>query len=430
MTSPRRFESDLPALLADLYLAGTPDYRDDVVQRIVRMPQRPAWTFPERWLPVELVSQRVPTTRMPWRQLAVLALIALLLAAMLAVYIGTHTPRLPPPFGVARNGTMVYESGGDIYELDPITGRSTAVVAGPQIDSFPMFSRDGTRLGFFRKTGTGRSSDLVVADSDGSDQRVVTKDPVTTDFSINWSADGRSILVDDTHGRLTRLDTIGNASPQQTTYPDMADIVAPRPPAETQLLYRTASAGGWSLRLVDADGTDERPVLPPDAVGHRQEDYSGYAWSPDGSRIAFRNHPDASDDVRIFIVNSDGTGLHRLTPEPGTWCECDMFWSPDGTKIAFNRWQLDPTSGEWHVRPVAIASVDDGTIRDIGPMPSDQGADFAFSPDGASLLWQPRAPEDSAAAPHRPILLDIASGAERSLDVSIDSGPDWQRLAP
>ena len=46
MTSPRRFEQDLPALLAGLYLAGTPDYRDDIVQQTARVRQRPAWTFP------------------------------------------------------------------------------------------------------------------------------------------------------------------------------------------------------------------------------------------------------------------------------------------------------------------------------------------------------------------------------------------------
>ena len=81
MTSPRRFEQDLPALLADLYLAGTPDYRDDLVQHVARVRQRPAWTFPERWLPVELVTSRVGTTRMPWRQIGVLALLAALMAS-------------------------------------------------------------------------------------------------------------------------------------------------------------------------------------------------------------------------------------------------------------------------------------------------------------------------------------------------------------
>ena len=429
MTSPRRLEGDLPALLADLYLVGTPDYRDDLVRQTARVRQRPAWTFPERWLPVELVTSRFPATRLPMRQLGVLALIAILLAGALAMYIGSRSPRLPPPFGVARNGAMAYESGGDIYVADPTTGGSTAVVAGPQNDSLPMFSRDGTRLAFFRQIGTGSSYDLVVANSDGSDQRVVTADPVTFEFSINWSADGRSILLDDIHGHLTRLDTVGSTPPQQTTYPDMADIVAPRPPAETQLLYRTVSADGWSLRLIDADGTDARPLLAPDAVSPRKEDYSGYVWSPDGNRVAFRKHPDASDDLRIFIVNADGTGLHPLTDESGVWCECDMFWSPDGTKIAFNRWQFDPTSKEWHVRAVGIVSVDDGTVREIGPMPPDDGAEFAFSPDGTSLVWLPRAPQGSARQSHRPILLDVVSGTERSVDVSLDSGPDWQRVA-
>lgn len=37
MTTPRRFEQDLPALLADLYLAGTPDYRDDIVRQTARV---------------------------------------------------------------------------------------------------------------------------------------------------------------------------------------------------------------------------------------------------------------------------------------------------------------------------------------------------------------------------------------------------------
>jgi hypothetical protein len=51
MNSPQRIEQDLPALLADLYLAGTPDYRDDIVRETARVRQRPPWTFPERWLP-------------------------------------------------------------------------------------------------------------------------------------------------------------------------------------------------------------------------------------------------------------------------------------------------------------------------------------------------------------------------------------------
>ena len=431
MTSPRRFEQDLPALLAELYLAGTPDYRDDLVRQFAGVRQRPAWAFPGRWLPMELTTARVPTARLPMRQLGVLALIAILLAAALAVYVGTHQQKLPPPFGVARNGAMLYGSGGDIYRLDPASGVSTALVTGPETDQLPMYSRDGTRFAFFRQTGTGPTTyELVVANGDGSGQQVVSTEAVTFDYSINWSADGRSIILDDIHGHVTRLDTVGNAPPEKITYPDVRDIIALRPPDEGVLLYRTVTAQGWELQIMDTDGTQARPVFPSGGTSLRDDDYSGYQWSPDGSKIAFRLHPDASDDFRIYVVNADGSGLHRLTHETGTECECDMFWSPDSTMIAFNRWRLDPTIGEWRVRPVGIASVDYGVVRDIGPQPTDQGAEFAFSPDGASITWMPRrSPDSIGTTKDEPLLLDVAGGTSRTISVPVDSPPDWQRLA-
>jgi len=380
---------------------------------------------------MELTTARVPTTRLPMRQLGVLALIAILVAALFAAYIGTHQQKLPPPFGVARNGSMLYGSGGDIYRLDPTTGVSTAIVTGPETDQVPMYSRDGTRFAFFRQTGTGPTIyQLVVANSDGTGQRVVSTDPVTFDYSINWSADGRSIILDDTHGRVTRLDTVGNAPPQKVTYAGVRDIIALRPPDEGVLLYQTVTADGWTLQLVDADGTHVRPVFPSGGTSMRDDDYSGYEWSPDGSKIAFRLHPDASGDFRIYIANADGTGVRRLTKEAGTECECDYFWSPDGTQIAFNRWRFDPTTGDWHARPVGIVSVDDGIVRDIGPQPTDEGAEFAFSPDGETMTWLPRrSPDAIGTTKDQPLLLNVTDGSSRTISVGVDSPPDWQRLA-
>jgi hypothetical protein len=431
MTTPRRFEQDVPALLADLYLAGIPDYRDDLVRQVAGTRQRPAWTFPGRWLPMELTTARVATTRLPIRQLGVLALIAILVAALLAAYIGTHQQKLPPPFGVARNGAMVYGSGGDIYRLDPTTGVSTALVTGPETDQVPMYSRDGTRFAFFRQTGSGPTTyRLVVANSDGTGQRVISTDPVTFDYSINWSADGRSIILDDTHGDVTRLDTVGNVPPQNVTYPEVRDIIALRPPAEGELLFRTVTAHGWSLQLLDTDGTHARPVFPAGGTSLREGDYTQYEWSPDGSKLAFRLHPDASDDFRIYIANADGTGVRRLTKETGIECECDYFWSPDSTQIVFNRWRNDPSTGDWHVLPLGIVSVDDGVVRDIGPQPPDEGAEFAFSPDGESITWLPRrSPDAIGTTKDQPLLLNVTDGSSRTISVGVDSPPDWQRLA-
>ena len=142
MTSPRRFEQDLPALLADLYLSRTPDYRDDLVQQIARVRQRPAWTFPERWLPMDLATPSVFRPALPWRQLGVLALIGLLIAAALAAYVGSNRP-LPAPFGLAANGVVaLVDDAGAIQRVDPVSGEAVVIVPGPG-NSRPTYSPDG-----------------------------------------------------------------------------------------------------------------------------------------------------------------------------------------------------------------------------------------------------------------------------------------------
>ena len=60
MTSEARFERQLPAILEDLYLGPSPDYRDEVLATAVRTRQRPAWTFPGRWLPMDITTRTIP----------------------------------------------------------------------------------------------------------------------------------------------------------------------------------------------------------------------------------------------------------------------------------------------------------------------------------------------------------------------------------
>ena len=52
MTTGSRFDRQLPAILEDLYLGPSPDYRDEVLAAATRSRQRPAWAFPGRWLPM------------------------------------------------------------------------------------------------------------------------------------------------------------------------------------------------------------------------------------------------------------------------------------------------------------------------------------------------------------------------------------------
>ena len=80
MSSSERYERRLPELLDELAAPRTPAYFDDILGQVGRTRQRPGWTFPERWLPMSAVSERLAAApRVPLRAVVVAAL--LLLAA-------------------------------------------------------------------------------------------------------------------------------------------------------------------------------------------------------------------------------------------------------------------------------------------------------------------------------------------------------------
>jgi TolB protein len=56
------------------------------------------------------------------------------------------------------------------------------------------------------------------------------------------------------------------------------------------------------------------------------------AWSPDGRKIAFMSN--RAGNPEIYVMNSDGTGVLRLTNNPAE--DGQPAWSPDGRLIAFS----------------------------------------------------------------------------------------------
>ena len=147
-----------------------------------------------------------------------------------------------------------------------------------------------------------------------------------SDFDPQWSQNGSRIA-------FIRLETSGLSA-----------------------FYTTASTGGDERRLMSLGedfGTwqDYPPLLSPDwtkvaliegasqrtlkieSVGRTEVHEIGsgvfsFAWSPDGGRIAF-HETDSANDSKIFVVNSDGSGLRTLAAGQSP------AWSPDGDRIAF-----------------------------------------------------------------------------------------------
>ena len=321
MTTEPRFERQLPTVLEDLYLGPSPDYRDEVFAAATAQRQRPAWTFPGRWLPMDITTRALPVARLPWRQLGVLALIALLLAVALAAYVGTQR-RVPPPFGPARNGLIPYISQGDIYVGDPVTGRTTLLLSGPEDDASPGYSPDGTRVAFIRSAPAGAAHqqplDLYVMHDDGSGVTKITSAPMPRVVWATWTPDGRRLAVIhpvDGVNQLDLLDVDGRLPPQRITAAVGADQIAFRPPDGREILFRAVVGGKYGLFVMDADGTNVRTLVKPTNTADLDQDLNAAIYSADGSRIFYQRW--FPDSIQLWVMNADGVGCTRVHPQAG-----------------------------------------------------------------------------------------------------------------
>ena len=105
------------------------------------------------------------------------------------------------------------------------------------------------------------------------------------------------------------------------------------------------------------------PVNLTNALGYDAEG----SWSPDGEHILFASNrhayeedltpeeqeilkKDSSYFMELYIMKSDGSGLKRLTDQPGY--DGGPFFSQDGKKVVWRRFTADGGSAEVHVMNV------------------------------------------------------------------------------
>ncbi len=437
MTADMRPDARLPEILEELYLGRAPDYRDEVLAAAVTTRQRPGWTFPGRWLPMtDIASRPAFATPIPWRTIGTVVLIvALLLLA--AFVVGSRQTKLPPAFGLARNGLVAYSVYGDIHTVDTLTGATTPIITGSTLDRRPMFSRDGTLLAFLRESATGRY-DLMVANADGSGARPVPGTPIqgiddVHPFDFEWAADSRSLIVY-VEPLILRVDAVGSAAPAVIS----ADAVPTGRLGPTGLIpYQPVSIAEDALWVIGTDGGAGTEIIRRSPADSGIGGLSYVRFSPDGSKVAFHQAvPGADHEWRIFVANADGTAVRRLSDATGMGEESGFEWSPDGTRIAFNRWHpVDPANpdGEWHPEPIGLVRVGDSEggspVIATGPSLGVQGADFEWSPDGSALIAIPSKPE-MASRLNQPMIIDVATGEVRMLEVTTTELTSWQRLAP
>ncbi len=276
-------------------------------------------------------------------------------------YATCEFPSLPEgPYGVDAKPTYAFELAR--LPVARGAGAPRRLTTNREVDHFPTWSPDGTRIAFLRNRREAVPSQLrsptalYVMEADGANEREM---PHTAGILLHhppaWAPDGTRLAV-----------------------------------------ARHEPSRGTGLYLIDVESGAETFLAP--AV-------SGATWSPDGSRLAFAQAD--GDTVAVVTIAADGTDPQRVTtidrwwpaawtdrfrqhvpayarPDPAaTWIE-DVAWSPDGARILV---RAHPESG------VVVASVD-GQERTLVEVPLELAGESqpieafwaaAWAPDGARM---------------------------------------------
>jgi Tol biopolymer transport system component len=228
-------------------------------------------------------------------------------------------------------------------------------------------------------TGTDIDADGFVVDIDGQSRILPANGTLsisalpgahqlsTSGFAFNCDLIAAPTSANVVLATTTRLDVQATCTPYlsnailfTTTLFGVPEVMAMRPDGSRRIRL-TTDLLGYMAPVVSPDGqyiavSSGSPGAPWDGIylldrfgkGRRKlvgrSNFDGMpAWSPDGTKLAFRSaiHTSGGDRDRIFIVNRDGTGLRQLTPE-STDPNLNIFdeapsWSPDGSRLLFQR---------------------------------------------------------------------------------------------
>lgn len=217
---------------------------------------------------------------------------------------------------------LVFESDAgsfrDIYRLDRGSGALTRLTANREGNFEPDVSPDGRHVVFV--SSRDGSAQIYVMNADGSEERRLTAFH-GDDWSPRWSPDGRRIaFVSDREGRarLFVMNSDGTGQRRLTGgISPVADIEGEGEfvwsPDGREIAFVARARRRSSVRVATLDRRTGKTIAVRAITGGDAD--RSPAWSPDGLYLAFSSGD--GDDVDIYVVRADGTGVARLTQAPG-----------------------------------------------------------------------------------------------------------------
>jgi Tol biopolymer transport system component len=238
---------------------------------------------------------------------------------------------------------------------------------------------------------------LWVSGLDGKGLRKVSSssNPSTAvaDAEPAWSPDGRQIIYTSSNGQDSDIwvMAVNGTYPSKLTSNGAKNTHPVWSPDGRKIAFVSDRDGTKDIWIMNADGSQQAKVL------NSSGEENSPSFSPSGDRIVFSKTD--GDAASLMIVNVDGTGLRALTT--GNFRDWEPSWGNGGIVFSSNR---DTTSERWKIWQVQP----DGTgLHKVGDVP---GHDPIWLPNGQIAFTDESMASKALAAVS---ILNPATGAKR-----------------
>jgi Tol biopolymer transport system component len=285
----------------------------------------------------------------------------LILGFMFAISLAGVSPQPHAVGATANNGRIVYSSGDitssnwSIFTANSDGSDIQEVVSDTTQNNQPSYSPDGTKIAYVSQPFASGDDQVMVANSDGTNQIDVSNADGFYNESPVWSPDGTKIafsrqiddfsaptviytinadgsnptaVTDGTNGsnmpswnntgtslsylcggQICTINTDGSHKVQLTNISDefISDSYSPD---GTQIAYVTFATGYvQTLGIMNADGSNQHAITSQNPYNEN------VSWSPDGTKLIYDNYDMTQNVERVYYINLDGTGETVVTPD-------------------------------------------------------------------------------------------------------------------